>query len=64
MEDLKLRLLKEKNQLGEKIDKLGEFLGSERFNELDIHQRNLLRVQHSAMNAYWECLSARLSILP
>ena len=59
-ETFKERLIEEKVQLGEKIDKLDAFLLSEKIGAVDDVQSALLQVQSIAMNTYNQCLKERL----
>lgn len=63
MSDFKDRLVIEKNGLDERIEKLGAFLESEAFGEIDPIQMSLLNIQHTAMLTYSQCLLERLSWL-
>ena len=64
--EFKLRLKSEKKELDEKIAKLKEFIGSDRFYIIvpDHRQRTALRQQHKVMEEYSQILGYRLSILP
>lgn len=63
METFKERLVEEQTQLEEKLIKLNAFNSSEKVNEIDEVQRDLLLVQAGAMYTYNECLKARLKRL-
>ncbi|MGV8961872.1 MAG: crAss001_48 related protein [Candidatus Saccharimonadaceae bacterium] len=63
MNDFKLRLLEERLQLEEKLDKLDNFLMSEKVESIDDVQHALLSVQATAMNTYLRCLLERLERL-
>ncbi len=63
MSDFKTRLIEEKAQLEEKLDKLDAFLVSEKVKEIDDVQKALLQVQATAMNTYLQCLKARIERL-
>ena len=63
MSDFKTRLIEEKAQLEEKIDKLDAFLVSEKVKEIDDVQKALLQVQATAMNTYLQCLKERIERL-
>ena len=64
MSDFKTRLLVEKTQLWERIDKLKTFLNGEKIKELEEPHQALLRVQYAAMCTYFECLESRFHMLP
>lgn len=63
MSDFKTRLAEEQEQLEEKLNKLNAFLESEKVNEIDLIQKDLLRIQAGAMYTYNEVLIARLDRL-
>ena len=63
MSDFKTRLVEEQAQLEEKLNKLNDFNQSEKVNEIDPFQKDLLLVQARAMHAYNECLKARIARL-
>ena len=63
MSDFKTRLIEEQAQLEEKLIKLNDFNQSEKVNEIDPVQKDLLLVQAGAMYTYNECLKARLARL-
>lgn len=54
------RLLIEKQQVDERLEKLGEFLKGDKFKSIDTIQQSLLNVQHSAMETYSRCLAERI----
>ena len=63
MEDFKSRLIEEAAELEKKLDKLDDFLLSEKLNEVADVQGALLHVQATAMNAYLQCLKERIQRL-
>ena len=63
MSDFKTRLIDEKAQLEEKLDKLDAFLVSEKVKYVDDVQKALLQVQATAMNTYLQCLKERIERL-
>ena len=63
MSDFKTRLIAEKDELKEKVEKLRVFLESKKSEEIEEFQLTMLRVQLSAMNTYLGCLLARLTKL-
>ena len=63
MNDFKTRLIQEQVELEVKLDKLNEFNGSEKSNEIDPIQKSLLVIQSGAMYTYNECLKERISRL-
>ena len=63
MSDFKSRLVEEKNQLEEKLNKLDDFLSSEKVNGIEYLQKALLHVQATAMNTYLQCLKERIERL-
>ena len=56
-----LRVLKEKDDLREKIDKLDEFLSSEKSDGIGANQQGLLLAQAFAMKAYFTVLELRIA---
>lgn len=63
MSNFKTRLVEEQAQLEEKLNKLNDFNQSEKVNEIDPVQKDLLLVQAGAMYTYNECLKARIARL-
>lgn len=63
MDDFKTRLLDEKAQLKKRLNKLDNFLMSEKVKEIDDVQNALLHVQATAMNTYLQCLKERIERL-
>ena len=63
MSDFKTRLVSEQVELDEKLKKLNDFNQSEKVNEIDPVQKDLLLIQAGAMFTYNECLKARLARL-
>ena len=60
MSTFKERLIDEKAQLGEKIEKLEAFTKSENFQKIDSVQATLLKAQLPAMKTYHQILDERL----
>ena len=60
MSKFKERLVEEQAQLEEKLDKLDDFLMSEKVSEIDDTQKALLKVQATSMNTYNQCLRERI----
>lgn len=63
MSDFKQRLVEEKAQLNERIEKLEAFQSSEKFNEIDPVQMTLLNCQVHAMRTYSQILLERIARL-
>ena len=63
MEDLLSRLINERVELCDKLEKLANFIYSENFNSVSPVQRTLLQIQYQAMVTYQYCLSERISWL-
>lgn len=57
------RLITEKKELDDKIDKLNTFISSENFGTIDPVQKPLLRLQASSMFTYSQILQERLTAL-
>ncbi len=63
MEDFKLRLLKEKQELDEKAKKLGDFINGDKIDKLPPEQKVLLGVQYDVMKTYSNILFMRLTYM-
>ena len=63
MSQFKERLMDEKQQLDERLSKLGPFIDSEKFNEIDPRQQELLRCQYWTMQSYTDILERRIELL-
>jgi len=63
MSDFKERLVAEQVQLEEKLNKLNEFNQSQKADEIDPIQKDLLLIQAGAMYTYNEVLKVRLARL-
>ena len=59
----KERLIKEQEELNDKITKLYEFGSTEKFKELDPIHQQLLVIQSGSMATYNETLKLRLGLL-
>lgn len=60
MEDWKERLIIEQKELKEKLIKLTEFVNSEKYYELSINNRQVLKNQKLAMELYLSVLNMRV----
>jgi len=58
--DFKERLIQEKAELNEKMEKLDAFMASEAFQRIDPVQMTLLNIQSLAMVTYSQCLLERI----
>lgn len=63
MSDFKSRLLTEKSELDEKIEKLSPFIQDGKFQSIDPRQQKLLLKQLPVMKEYSAILNERISIL-
>lgn len=63
MSDFKERLVDEQAQFDEKLEKLNEFNRSDKVENIDPVQRDLLLIQAGAMYTYNECLKVRINRL-
>ena len=61
MEEYQQRVVVEHNELVEKLDKLGDFMDSHKFQELNEIQQHLLMKQAKHMTKYANVLSLRIS---
>jgi hypothetical protein len=57
------RLKKEKDDLGEKLDKLSSFIQSDNFGKIESNQRRLLKQQIGHMREYHAVLIERIKLL-
>jgi len=62
MTEIKERLIDEKKQLDEKIEKLETFVASEDFLKIKAEQMSLLNVQLFAMKTYSQILVERIAL--
>jgi hypothetical protein len=62
-DDFKSRLIEEQKQLEEKLNKLNDFNQSDKVNDIDPVQKDLLLVQAGAMYTYNEVLKVRIAQL-
>jgi hypothetical protein len=60
MSDFITRLTKEKDELTLKIGNLRDFIDTENFDGINEIQIGLMKIQHSAMKTYLNCLRERL----
>jgi len=60
MEDFKVRLLEERNQLKDRFEKLDTFIQSETFDKLELELQVLMEDQLGAMSDYLYCLWERI----
>lgn len=60
MQDYQLRVLKEKNELDERIEKLTKFIADDYFNSLSPRDQELLNQQQTIMLEYQNILGQRL----
>ena len=60
--DFVFRLRNERDELAERYGKLEAFLSTEKFNQLDAQNKELLREQFYAMKKYLSVLNTRLDI--
>lgn len=60
MRNFKQRLEAEQVELQERLQKLNDFLGTEKCEGIDPDQKTLLIIQSRAMDTYLQCLEARL----
>ena len=62
MEGFKQRLVKEQEELKERINKLNIFISSQSFMNLDVQQKTLISEQHNIMTQYLDVLNSRIDI--
>ena len=60
MAEFKTRLLEETQDLATKINKLHQFMATDKFIELSRVEKDLLYEQHRAMSVYLQILGKRL----
>lgn len=56
------RLLSERNELKERIEKLSKFIESSKYDELSNDQKDLMKVQIVAMKQYFDILDKRINL--
>jgi len=61
MEDYKQRVIDEGTELKDKMEKLGKFILTEAFDELDQDDQDLLKLQLKAMINYLNILTERIN---
>ena len=61
MEQYQQRVVKEKEELDEKVSKLQAFIGSERFNSVEADEANRMRNQLPVMMDYSNILGERIT---
>lgn len=61
--DFAYRLQNERDELAERVEKLGAFIQSDNFAQLNEQQRELLQEQHQIMQAYLGVLNQRIELL-
>lgn len=61
--DFLVRIVSEKKELSEKINKLNAFIQSKKIRELDIEQSALLFAQRKAMKEYLDILEQRIALI-
>lgn len=59
MLDYQERMFNEFKELNERREKLGRFIGSEKFYELPVHKQKLMQWQYHSMCSYQEALGER-----
>ena len=57
------RLIHEKEELSDKVNKLKMFINSEKFKPLSERMQNLMRMQYNAMTIYCDCLVKRQNLI-
>jgi len=62
MEEYQSRVVEEYHDLGNKIDRLGEFIEGDLFQLLDYQNRTLLLDQSDAMIKYLDILNKRIEL--
>tara|TARA_R110000796_G_scaffold59371_1_gene136820 strand:+ start:24478 stop:24675 length:198 start_codon:yes stop_codon:yes gene_type:complete len=60
MEDYQKRVVQEGEELKTKMEALGKFILTEKFDELDAYDQDLLKTQLRAMIQYLNVLTARI----
>lgn len=63
MSDFKSRLIEEKAQLDERLEKLEAFVSTEAFQKIPAVQQSLLNIQSFAMTTYSQVLVERIAWL-
>ena len=63
MKDIIEKISIEQSELDNKLDKLNDFISSDKFNEIEEEQQNLLLAQQGTMARYLCILRDRLNLL-
>ncbi|MGL4752521.1 MAG: crAss001_48 related protein [Aeromonadaceae bacterium] len=63
MQDWQKRVIEERGELSDKLDKLGRYIDSDNFKSVDARNRHLLETQWKAMSDYLVILDKRISII-
>lgn len=63
MVEFKISLIKERDELDDKVNKLHDFLFAQNFYVLDKEQKILLREQYKVMRQYLNILNCRIDLL-
>ena len=58
------RVVKERAELGDRLNRLGQFLTGDKFKELPETEKDRLWMQHHIMTAYLLCLDSRIKDFP
>lgn len=60
MSDFLTRLIEERDQLQDRYNKLGAFIGTPSYDGIRNLQQHALQIQHAAMYTYLMCLNTRI----
>ncbi|WP_143134684.1 crAss001_48 related protein [Burkholderia ubonensis] len=59
--DWQQRVVDERDQLDERLERLARFIASPKFYELDLYGQHLMHAQHHAMTLYQAALDHRIA---
>ncbi|MGL5280360.1 MAG: crAss001_48 related protein [Plesiomonas shigelloides] len=62
MQDWQKRVVEERSDLSDKLDKLGNYIDSDKFKDIDARNRHLLEAQWKAMSEYLVILDKRINL--
>lgn len=62
MQDWQKRVIEERSELSDKLDRLGNYIDSDSFNSVDARNRHLLEAQWEAMSNYLVILDKRIGL--
>lgn len=62
MQDWQKRVIEERSDLSDRLDRLGNYIDSDKFKSIDAHNRHLLEAQWKSMSDYLVILDKRIGL--